>query len=211
MVMNCSDYQNTIRAAIAADAMLDAGTRRHLAGCDDCREDYSDWALERALMAEWVPPPREGFVDQALEVAVRGAWWTDTRGVAIAACIAVLGIALGLTLGLRIGGERGDIAAPLVALAVDEGKTIRLLIDSPSAQQAATVTIELADNLELAGFPNERRIEWQTTLSQGRNLLALPLRLTGTSDSQFRVNVVYGDTHKDIQVSVKALPGQVKA
>ena len=63
-------------------------------------------------------------------------------------------------------------------------------------QDGATVTIELADNLELTGFPNERRIEWQTDLSQGKNLLALPLTLTSATESHFHVALSYGATKK---------------
>jgi hypothetical protein len=209
--MNCNESQLAIRAAIDRGAALDAATRRHLAICDDCREDYADWSLDRALREEWVPPARDGFVDQAIAAAARSGVWVPARRFAMAASIAVLGIAVGLLFGLRAGSDHGTTAGPLVTLVAHEGKTVRLVIDSPSEQDAATVTIELADNLELAGFPNEHRIEWQTKLSEGKNLLALPLTLTVPSDSHFRVGLVCGATRKDIQVSVKAQPGQTKA
>jgi len=63
----------------------------------------------------------------------------------------------------------------------------------------------------LAGFPNKHRIEWQTPLAAGRNLLALPLTLTHPSDSQFRVGLAYGSTHRDIRVLVTAQPDGSKA
>jgi hypothetical protein len=210
MVMNCSESQIAMRVAIDGATALDAATRRHLATCEDCREDYADWSLERALKEEWVPPARDQFVDQAIAAATRKGTLVRARRFAMAASIAVLGIAIGLFFGVRVGLERDAVAAR-VTLVAHESKTVRFVIDSPSEQDSATVTIELADNLELAGFPNERRIEWQTKLSQGRNLLALPLTLTVPSDTRFRVGLVYGSTRKDIQVSVKAQPGQIKA
>jgi hypothetical protein len=210
MDMNCSESQISVRAAIDDETALDSATRRHLETCDECREDYADWALDRALKEEWVPPARDGFADQAIAAATRRGTQRRVRRFALAASIAVLGIAVGLFFGVRVG-ERSASASALVTLVAHEGKTVRLVIDSPSAQDAAIVTIELADNLELAGFPNEHRIEWQTKLSVGRNLLALPLTLTNPSDSHFRVGLIYGSTHKDIRVSVKAQPGQIKA
>jgi hypothetical protein len=208
--MNCNESQLAIRAAIDSDTSLDAPTRRHLASCESCCEAYSDWMLEHALKDDWVPPARDGFVDQAIAAATRSRTGVTTRRFATAASIAVLGIAIGLFVGLRAGSERNAMAAH-VTLVAHEGKTVRLVIDSPTEQDAATVTVELADNLELAGFPNERRIEWQTNLSEGKNLLALPLTLTDPSDSHFRVGLVYGSTRTDIQVSVEARPGQTKA
>ena len=210
MAMKCDEAQTAIRAAIDAETSLDSRTRVHLMTCEDCSEDYADWSLEHALAQDWVPPLRDGFVDDVILAATRDGAAARVRRYAIAASIAVFGIAVGLFFGYRLGVEQSPEFAH-VNLVANEGKTVRLLIDSPVAQDAATVTIDLADNLELAGFPNEHRIEWQTPLAAGRNLLALPLTLTEASDSQFRVGLVYGATHRDIRVLVVAQPDGSKA
>jgi hypothetical protein len=207
--MNCNEAQRAIRSAVDAETAPDARTRAHLLRCDECSENYADWMLEHALAQDWVPPPREGFVDEVIAAAARDGAAAFVRRYAIAASIAVLGIAVGLLVGLRLGAEQVDVAH--VNLVAHEGKTVRLLIESPAAQDAATVTIDLADNLELAGFPHEHRIEWQTPLAAGRNLLALPLTLTRPADSQFRVGLAYGTTYRDIRVLVTAQPDGSKA
>src|SRR5262249_49643221 len=149
------------------------------------------------------------FTDRVIAGAVR-AQTVRVRRYAVAASIALIGVAIGLLVGLQFAPGTARSAAN-ITLVAHEGKPVRLLINSAVAQESATVTIELADNLELAGFPDERRIEWQTPLAAGRNLLTLPLTLTRPTDSQFRVGLKYASGRQDIQVSVKALQGGFKA
>lgn len=214
--MNCTEAQFAIRAAIESETGLDAETENHVAMCDDCGEDYGDWALEHALQRQTVPPPRDGFVDAAIASAIDHGAMVRTRRFGIAASIAVIGFVLGVV--YRSYDNPAVDRSPFsqVTLAVHEGKTVRVVINSPSEEDSATVTIELGDNLELAGFPNEHRIQWQTSLSQGNNLLALPLTLTDRSDSQFRVALSYGSSRKNVRVLVHPAPSkpeftQVKA
>jgi hypothetical protein len=200
--MNCSQSQIAIRAAVFDGGVLDAATSAHLATCAECREDFADWTLDHSLQGQPGPTPRDGFLDEAIAHAIRKGAAARNRRFAIAASIAVLGVAASLFFGVGNVADRDGSNGPRVVLVAHEGKVVRLVIDSPTEQHAATVSIELADNLELAGFPNERRIEWQTNLSEGKNLLALPLTLKDQADSHFRVQVHYGSTEKDIRVSV---------
>jgi hypothetical protein len=199
MVMNCLDAQFAIQAAVLSGAPLGADYGAHITSCEQCQQSYADAALDHALQSEQVPAPRARFVDEVIATAVRNGRRTQSPLPAIAASIAVIGLMFAMLYGMP-----RNPASPQVTLIAHEGKTVRVLIDSPSAQQAATVTIELADNLELAGFPNERRIEWQTDLSVGKNLLPLPLTLTEKADTHFDVALSYGSTRKNIRVSVRS-------
>jgi hypothetical protein len=202
--MNCPEAQIGIRAAIERDVPLDAGTEAHLTVCEDCSEDYGDWTLDQALRLQNPARAQDGFVDRAIEFAIREAATGRRRRFAMAASIAVIGVSLGLYAALGTPPEA--TANAQVTLTAHEAKTVRVVIDSPAAETAATVTIELADNLELAGFPNERRIEWRTSLSRGKNLLALPLTLTTPSESHFHVALSLGATTKDVRVAVHPAP-----
>ena len=46
---------------------------------------------------------------------------------------------------------------------------------SKTALDAATLTVSLPEGIELAGFPGQREIAWQTSLVEGKNLLPLSL------------------------------------
>jgi hypothetical protein len=207
MTMNCVEAQTAIEEALRTATSLDAAIEHHLAWCDDCRHSYEDLALAHALQGQTVPPPRAGFVDDVIAAAIRsGVRTRPTFGPihAVAASVAIIGIVLGVLFGARL--DQPNKALPYVTLNTNEGRTVRVVIDSSSDRQQATVTIELADNLELAGFPDQRRIEWQTDLLAGKNLLALPLTLTAEADSHFNVALAYGSTRKYIRVLVHPAP-----
>jgi hypothetical protein len=208
--MNCDAARPAIRAAIDSDTPLDHTVRAHLATCSDCQEDYADWMLERALAQDWVEPSHEGFVDHVIAAAVRDAVAVRLRRYVVAATVTLIAIGLALFASVRSGLDN-PLSVARVDLVAHEGKPVRLVIDSAAAHDPATVTIELADNLELAGFPHEHRIQWKTALAPGRNLLTLPLTLTEPSDSQFRVGLSYGSARQDIRVTVKAQPTGSKA
>ena len=60
-----------------------------------------------------------------------------------------------------------------------EPQTVNFVFASNTPLVGATLTIMLPEGVELVGFPGQREISWQTSLTAGRNLL--PLRLIALS------------------------------
>jgi Fe-S cluster assembly iron-binding protein IscA len=206
MNMNCPEARLAMQASIGSAVPLPAEIAEHLASCEACAQAHEEATLAHVLRVDAVPPPRDGFVDAVIATAIRAGAAPRSRVSRIAASIAVTALVLGMLYGLQ--RETSIVDPPTsqhVALVTLQGKTVRVVIDSHSAQPAATVTIELAENLEMAGFPLERRIEFKTDLAQGKNLLALPLTLTDASASYFDVVLAYGSTRRNIRVSVSAV------
>ena len=121
-----------------------------------------------------------GFYDQALARAThegsrrqRNRWVMTGFGSALAA---------GLVLWL-IGGAfltatdvpQPDPTIPGIAMTLEEPRTVNLVFASKTALDDATLTVSLPEGIELAGFPGQREITWQTSLDEGRNLLPLEL------------------------------------
>jgi hypothetical protein len=121
-----------------------------------------------------------GFYDQALARAThegtrrqRNRWVVTGFGSAIAA---------GMVLWL-IGGfflttpnlPEPDASIPGIAMTLEEPRTINLMFSSESALASATLTVTLPDGIELAGFPGQREIAWETSLVEGKNYLPLEL------------------------------------
>jgi len=121
-----------------------------------------------------------GFYDQALARAThegtrrqRNRWVVTGFGSAIAA---------GMVLWL-IGGfflttpnlPQPDATIPGIAMTLEEPRTINLMFASESAMESATLTVTLPDGIELAGFPGQREIAWETSLVEGKNYLPLEL------------------------------------
>ena len=121
-----------------------------------------------------------GFYDQALARAThegtrrqRNRWVMAGFGSAIAA-----GMVLWLIGGLFLTSPNlpdPDASIPGIAMTLEEPRTINLMFASETAMASATLTVTLPDGIELAGFPGQREIAWETSLVEGKNYLPLEL------------------------------------
>lgn len=121
-----------------------------------------------------------GFYDRALARAThegtrrqRNRWVMTGFGSALAA-----GLVLWLIGGFFLTAPQTSAPVaeiPGVVMTLAEPRTVNLVFASKSNLDAATLTVTLPDGVELAGFPGQREIAWQTSLVEGRNLLPLEL------------------------------------
>ncbi|MDJ0813408.1 MAG: hypothetical protein QNJ23_06755 [Woeseiaceae bacterium] len=103
----------------------------------------------------------------------RNRWMLTGFGAAVAATVAAWMIG-GLLLNEPQLPEAGA-AIPGVTIALAEPRTVNLVFASATTLDSATLTVTLPDGIELDGFPGQREITWETSLSEGRNLLPLTL------------------------------------
>jgi hypothetical protein len=135
--------------------------------------------LRASLIAMPVPEPRHGFVDRALQIAsgrkapVRGfrgairrpaTWW----GVGAGALAATL---VWMALFFHVEAVR----EPNLVLALNESRDVPLVIDAERDLDGATIRLYVTGSVGLAGYGEQRQIEWTTSLTQGANLLSLPV------------------------------------
>jgi hypothetical protein len=121
-----------------------------------------------------------GFYDRALARAThegtrrqRNRWIMTGFGSAVAA-----GLVLWLIGGFFLTAPQTNQPAaeiPGVVMTLAEPQTVNLVFASKTRLDAATLTVTLPDGIELAGFPGQREIAWQTNLVEGKNLLPLEL------------------------------------
>ncbi len=124
--------------------------------------------------------PSAGFFDRALVRATheglrrqRNRWVLTGFGSAVAA-----GIVLWLAAGLFLATPDPAPPAPTipgVVMTLEKPQTVNLVFASKAALDRATLTVSLPAGIELAGFPGQSEITWQTSLVEGRNLLPLEL------------------------------------
>jgi len=146
--------------------------------------------LRAGLRAMPVPEPRPGFVERALATAsgapaphMRGiratlarptVWWAAGLG-AVMASIAWL-----VVMGMRSDAPRESA----VSLALNESREISLVIDSERALEGATIRLYVSGGVALAGYEDQREIEWLASLNQGANLLSLPVVARAPGDGR---------------------------
>jgi hypothetical protein len=196
--------QSHLSGSGASAAGFDSATAQHLRECELCRHWQFDEMLRSELSAAEAPEPRDGFVDELIQTAISRGEQRRVPVPAIAAVAAVAAIAVALLVGNLQGNNEPTDGSYNVTVAPHVAEFVDVVIDSDSGRDAATLTIKLANNLELEGYPNERVISWQTPLTQGKNLLRLPVILMSGSDSQLDVDLSYGTTQKAIKVTVRA-------
>jgi len=68
---------------------------------------------------------------------------------------------------------------PGITMTLEEPRTINLVFASAVPLNAATLTVQLPPGIEISGFPGQREVTWETSLTAGKNLL--PLKLIATS------------------------------
>ncbi len=144
---------------------------------DDMKlEDPELQALLRRCSA---PPPPPGLFDRALRHAMSAEGRARQRsrrlisgiGGLIAASVVIL--VVGSLAANMLRPDGGEL--PMVHISLSEPETVRLVFAAESPLADATMTVTLPEGIELKGFPGEREIRWETSLTEGRNLLPLTL------------------------------------
>jgi len=220
--MNCQDFEQRLDDYL--DAALDAAGKAevdvHVADCAGCRA-----RLERArgILAAVRDYGRTDIVvpgDAWFDLAVSKAAWRSAKrdrrrrwgtGAAVAAGLAIWLFAALLT---RPGDmPPAAVGIPSVAMTIDEPRTVRLVFSSTVALPDATLTVTLPEGLELAGFSGQREITWSTSLTPGRNVLALELIATSPVGGEVYATLRHADEQKtfrlrvDIDHDASLLPG----
>ena len=154
-----------------------------------------------------VPEAQAGFYDQALVQAAhqgtkrqRNRWMMTGFGSAIAAGLAIWVITAMLWTTPQV--PDADPAIPGVTVMLEEEHTVRLMFASASSLQDATLTVTLPDGIELAGFPGQREITWETSLEEGRNVLPLTLIALTPAGGELLARLEHKDRSRTFRLQV---------
>ena len=239
--MNCIDFQLLLDDQLdgALDEEIEAQFLEHAAACTACasRRAFA-WRVQKSLQALPVPAPAPDFAGRVLTAARRtrpavaasvasGPQRGWSRWAAAGALAASLALALGLWV-TREAPTRPATEPPVAHVQPAETagvQPVRLVFRSASALTNVTIEIGLPEGVELAGYPGQRQLVWQSDLRAGANLLELPVLVHGpggvvtatlnhgTERRQFTVRVVSvpesGGTAAPRTPQRGALPGAV--
>ena len=155
-----------------------------------------------------VPQAQAGFYDQALVQAAhqgtkrqRNRWLMTGFGSAIAAGLAIWVITAMLWTTPLVPDV--DPAIPGVTVMLEEERTVRLMFASATALDSATLTVSLPEGVELAGFPGQREITWETSLEKGKNVLPLTLIALTPSGGELLARLEHKDRSQTFRLRVE--------
>jgi len=163
----------------------------------------------QALLKDYpMPQATTAFFDQALVRAThegtrrqRNRWLMTGFGGALAA-----GLALWLIGGFFLTTPNlpaTDPNIPGITMTLEEPRTVNLVFASATDLDSATLTVTLPDGIELAGFPGQREIAWQTSLKQGKNFLPLELIAVSTVGGEVLARLEHDDRDRTFRLRVE--------
>ncbi|MGB5256361.1 MAG: hypothetical protein WBN07_00410 [Woeseiaceae bacterium] len=167
----------------------------------------ADQALDALLKDYPAPDAPDGFYEQALARAThegtrrqRNRWIMTGFGSAVAA-----GLALWFVAGFFFATPETTLpeaAIPGITMTLEEPRTVNLVFASATALDAAKLTVTLPEGLELAGFPGQREITWQTSLNEGKNLLPLQLIAVSPQGGEVLARLEHKDRDRTFRLRV---------
>ncbi len=163
----------------------------------------------QALLKDYpMPEATTAFYDQALVRAThegtrrqRNRWLMTGFGGALAA-----GLALWLIGGFFLTTPNlpnADPDIPGITMTLEEPRTVNLVFASATDLDSATLTVTLPDGIELAGFPGQREIAWQTSLKQGKNFLPLELIAVSPVSGEVLARLEHDDRDRTFRLRVE--------
>ena len=183
--MNCTqslqfvdDYLDGSLAVIQQDRL-----HRDLSECKDCRQYYEQ---ANNLLTELkdipVPPPRAGYEERMLaflnseqtEKHCKSHWFATGFATAFAASFALW----------IVFSSPGSLfkqqveTIEIVKLSIQQPRTVDLVFNLANDLSDATISLELPDKFQIAGYPGKQKLQWKTSFKKGTNRLTLPLIAT---------------------------------
>lgn len=213
--MNCSELDKHLDDHLDGGLDDETGTAlvAHLAACADCRLRVDHAMQLQSLLKRYgrenAPQADEGFFDRALIRAAhqgarkqRNRWVMTGFGGAIAAGL-VMWLLGGVLLQSPELAQPGGI--PQVTMALEEPRTINLVFSSAEDLDGATLTVNLPDGLELAGFRGQREVTWMTSLTRGKNVLPLKLIATMPRGGELLATLRHEDDDRSFRLQVTVI------
>jgi hypothetical protein len=165
--------------------------------------------LREGLRAMPVPEPRPGFEDRVLANATtrvgsprngartvlarpHGIWWAAAAGVLTAV----------LAWAILMWVKPGAIAEPSVSLALNESREVSLVIDSERDLEGATIRLFVSGSVALVGYEGQQQIEWPASLTQGANLLSLPVIARTPGDGRVVAEIEHDGRTRRVSVAM---------
>tara|TARA_R110000868_G_scaffold274639_1_gene534110 strand:+ start:4566 stop:5261 length:696 start_codon:yes stop_codon:yes gene_type:complete len=210
-IMNCLETRKIIPIHIASGGVSLANNELfdHIASCELCLAHYEESLLLTGLTNLDKPIMSAGFADKAIKQAIENHQQAKQERAAsppslyrrVVALVLIVSF-MGLILVNQNPVAHNEKMAQLNTANGTASKQINVVIDSLADRENTTVTIELAENLELQGYPNRKTLSWTTNIRKGKNLLTLPVLFKDHSDSYLTLSYAYGPANKRIHIDV---------
>ena len=186
----------------------------HCRYCEPCQTTLKNARqVQKTLSTYPVSGPSSGFFDRALAAArandshaTTRARWSRGRAGKLAAAIAVVVVGGLLLQEPEISGDPAVSSAVAgISMALFETRTVNLVFASSNEMADVSLTVDLPDGVELAGYSGRGQVSWTTRLQVGRNVLPLELVATGGDGGELTARLRHDSDEKIFTVSVAVI------
>jgi hypothetical protein len=148
-----------------------------------------------------VAEPRDGFVERVIANATaRGApparrgfnWWAAGIG-ALAATVAWVAF---------IWMHPATPPEASLVLTLNESRDVPLVIQSERDLEGARIHIYVTGSIALSGYEQQHELEWNSSLTQGANLLSLPVFARETGDGRIVAEIEHQGKTRRVSVTM---------
>lgn len=216
--MNCTQIHNFLDDylddAISADEKN--AIELHISDCTSCHQLVEETkAIRRALRSLPVAEASPDFEDRVFSAVHKHYGVTnytastdDVTAKSNNRFFAGFSTAIAASLALWFAStmyesQFDEVFPQVVNLAMSQVKTVRLVIDAPTDLDDVTLSVVLPENAELEGYTGQKQIVWQTKLTKGQNVLALPVTAINFGQGDLVAQLDYGEKTKQFHIVVK--------
>lgn len=170
-------------------------------GCSQTLEQHQ--VLIEAMRRMPAPKMRPGFAQQAIKRATEQPHHRRGFVTGFGSAL-VAGLALWMVVAVLLPDkeiEQGNVAQ--VMLLLHQESTVNLAFNAPKDLKGAKITLILPENIEVVGFPGQRKIVWNTTLNEGKNILPLPLKASAIVNGHLVASIESGNSKKLFRIHIE--------
>ncbi len=211
--MKCSEFKQFVDDSleippIGEGISDDSDLNTHLSECNACKQYYINEKLLREKLSQLpVPPSSRGFNKRVLKNAAiankRVKVKSQTHGFITGFATAMSVVLIAVLLYIYIPQTTSNTSQlPEVQMALFEPKDINLVFNSPNDFRGATLSMELSANFEIAGYPEQHKLEWQANLKKGQNFISLPIISTKIGSGELVAKIKYGNNEKTFKINL---------
>jgi hypothetical protein len=205
-MMNCTDIEQILDeyndGELSAEERL--AVESHTQGCESCRESLAEVsAMREALRVLPVVEASPDFEERVFaEVRKQHAPASSNRFMTGFATAMVASFALWFASTIFLPSV-DEAQLQMIDVASNEASTVRLMFESAEDIESVTLSLVLPDNVQIKGYEGRRKLTWQTSLTKGENILALPIIAIGNGQGELVAILNYGDKSKQLRILLR--------
>jgi hypothetical protein len=215
MKMNCTDINEHIDGFLDQElsTLQSQAFEQHVSRCGECADKVeTEKQLRSLLQGLPVPPPSADFKKRVF-ARVREEYPREPQHHFVMplatgfASVAVFGLTLWVMSGIQDTNtvpQQAQAEAKVITVAMNGAQPVRLIFDAETDIPQAELSVDLPENVALAGYPGRHQLSWKTRLHKGQNVLELPVQVTGEGRGELRTQLSYHDKVKTYQFVLDA-------